>query len=164
MKPIEIFFSYAHEDGPLMDEVRRQLILFDRQNIIRKWHDRKILPGQEWKQEIDQRLKEARIILLFVTPHFIESRYCYEIEMKEALRRHDAGEAVVIPVILRPCPWQDAPFGRLNALPEDGRALTLWQNRDEASLHVAQGIMRVVREMFSESTPKPTSRPRRKAV
>src|SRR3989442_8127516 len=99
MKPIEIFFSYAHEDEALMDEVRRQLILYDRQRIIQKWHDREILPGQEWKRRIDERLRSSRIILLFISPHFIESRYCYEVEMKEALRRHESGEAVVIPII-----------------------------------------------------------------
>lgn len=111
MKPIEIFFSYAHKDEALMDRVRLQLILFDRQNIIQKWHDKKILPGQEWKPKIDRRLRRAQIILLFISPHFIKSRYCYEVEMKEALRRHESGEAIVIPVILRPCMWQEAPFG-----------------------------------------------------
>ena len=164
MKPIEIFFSYAHEDEALMDEVRRQLILYDRQKIIRKWHDREILPGQEWKQRIDERLRSSRIILLFISSRFIESRYCYEVEMKEALRRHESGEAVVIPVILRPCLWHDAPFGRLNALPEDGRALTQWQNIDEASVNVAEGIMRVVRGMSSDASKRTKARRKPKAV
>ena len=55
-RPIEIFFSYAHEDEALMDEVRRQLIGFDRRKIIRKWHDRQIQPGAEWREQIDERL------------------------------------------------------------------------------------------------------------
>jgi hypothetical protein len=38
-RPIEIFFSYAHEDVALVDAVRRQLVVFDRQGVIRKWHD-----------------------------------------------------------------------------------------------------------------------------
>jgi hypothetical protein len=59
MPPIEIFFSYAHEDEPLMDDVRRQLIVYDRQGIIRKWHDREILPGQQWNKFIDDRIKRA---------------------------------------------------------------------------------------------------------
>jgi hypothetical protein len=145
MQPAEIFFSYAHEDEDLMHDVRRQLIVYDRQKLILKWYDRLIPPGGVWAAEIDERLRQARIILLFVSPHFIESQYCYHVEMTEALRRHEAGQAVVIPIILRPCPWQDSPIGHLQALPKDGKAVTLWSNRDEACLDVAQRVMRVVR-------------------
>lgn len=38
MQPVEIFFSYAHEDEALMNDVRRQLVVYDRQRIITKWH------------------------------------------------------------------------------------------------------------------------------
>lgn len=147
---IEIFFSYAHEDETLMDEVRRQLIVYEREGQILKWHDRKIIPGVEWKNEIDERLKRARVILLFMTPHFIESRYCYEMEGQEALRRHDSHEAIVIPVILRPCAWEDSPFGRLQALPLDGKPVSTWENLDVASLDVARGIMAVVDPILRE--------------
>ena len=148
-QPIEIFFSYAHEDEELMNDVRRQLTVYDRQNEIVKWYDRLILPGGEWAGEIDDRLRRARVTLLFVSPHFIESKYCYDVEMAEALRRHETGQAVVIPIILRPCPWRDSPIGQLQALPKDGRALTLWPNRDEVCLDVAEGVMSVVRRISS---------------
>lgn len=150
MQPTEIFFSYAHEDEELMHDVRRQLIVYDRQKLILKWYDRMIPPGGVWAAEIDERLRQARIILLLVSPHFIESKYCYHVEMAEALHRHEAGQAVVIPIILRPCPWQDSPIGHLQALPKDGRAITLWSNRDEACLDVAEGVMRVVRGMSGQ--------------
>ena len=145
MQPTEIFFSYAHVDEDLMNDVRRQLIVYDRQKIIVKWYDRLIPPGGAWTKEIDERLSQARIILLFVSPHFIESKYCYHVEMAEALRRHEAGQVIVIPIILRPCPWQDSPIGHLQALPKDGKAITLWKNHDEACLNVAEGVMKVVR-------------------
>jgi hypothetical protein len=148
-QPIEIFFSYAHEDEELMNDVRRQLTVYDRQNEIVKWYDRLILPGGEWAGEIDDRLRRARVTLLFVSPHFIESKYCYDVEMAEALRRHETGQTVVIPIILRPCPWRDSPIGQLQALPKDGRALTLWPNRDEVCLDVAEGVMGVVRRISS---------------
>lgn len=163
IRPIEIFFSYAHEDVGLMDDVRRQLIGYDRRKIIRKWHDRLIAPGVEWRGQIDARLRDSDIILLFISPHFIESDYCYEAEMTEAMRRHESREARVIPVILRPCLWYEEPFGRLQAVPTDGRALTTWPNRDEGALDAAQGIMRVVKEIIGEiptpieASPGPTA-------
>jgi hypothetical protein len=152
-QPVEIFFSYAHEDEELMNDVRRQLTVYDRQNEIVKWYDRLIMPGGEWAGEIDDRLRRARITLLFVSPHFIESEYCYDVEMAEALRRHETGQTVVIPIILRPCPWRDSPIGQLQALPRDGRAITLWPNRDEVCLDVAEGVMSVVRRISSAGSP-----------
>ncbi|MET0500344.1 MAG: toll/interleukin-1 receptor domain-containing protein [Candidatus Binatia bacterium] len=142
--PIEIFFSYAHEDEDLMDAIRRQLIIFDRRDLIRKWHDRKIPPGDSWRRVIDNRIRRAKIILQFLSPHFFDSDYCYEIEMMVALKRHHIGEAVVIPIVLRPCAWQQTPLGFLQALPKDGRAVTAWRNRDQVCLEIAGEIMKVV--------------------
>jgi hypothetical protein len=100
--------------------------------------------GEEWKGAIDRNLEEAQIVLLLISPDFLASAYCYDIETKRAVERHDRGEARVIPVILRPCDWHEAPFGKLQALPRDGKAVTSWRNRDEAWKDVAQGIRRAV--------------------
>jgi TIR domain-containing protein len=112
-------------------------------------------------------LRHAKIILFFVSPHFIESRYINDVEVAEALKRHKAGEATVIPVILRPCPWQEL-FGHLQAVPKDGRPITKWENQDEACLDVANRIVEVVRS-FDETRKaqrrwgSPGRRPERKA-
>jgi len=157
--PVEIFFSYAHEDEALLNDIRRQLVVFDRIGVIRKWHDRLIPPGVEWRDQIDSRLHTSKIILLLVSPDFFESDYCYDIEMTEALRRHEAGTARVIPIIVRPCLWEMAPFARLQFLPTDARPMSLWPNRDEACRNVADGVMRVVRELRGEvAPPAPISR------
>jgi hypothetical protein len=158
---IEIFFSYAHADKDLMNEVRRQLIIHERNGRILKWYDRQIPPGEEWRNHIDDRLDAAQVILLFVSPHFIESKYCYEIEGKRALTRHKQGTARVIPVILRPCAWHDAPFSKLQALPLDGKPISQWDDVDVASLNVADGVMKVVDELAL--VPRRRSAAKRKA-
>ena len=145
---IEIFFSYAHEDEELMDDVRRQLIIDERNGQIIKWHDRKIPPGENWNKQIDTHLEDADIILLFISPDFIESRYCYEIEGQRALQRYEAGEAKLIPVILRPCRWESSPFGEIQALPLDGKPVSQWADRDEACLNIANGVMKVVEDLI----------------
>lgn len=140
-RPIEIFFSYAHEDEELMDVVRLQLVVRERLGEIVKWHDRMIPAGNKWRNQIDDRIERAHVILLFMSPHFLASRYCYEIEGEIALRRHREGTARVIPVVLRACDWTVTPFGELQALPRDGIPITQWPDRDQASLDVARGIM-----------------------
>ena len=151
--PVKIFFCYAHEDEALLDQLKRYLKPLQRQGLIDVWHDRDISPGTEWEQEISKPLNEAHIILLLISPDFMNSDYCYGIEMKRALERHERGEARVIPVILRPVYWQGAPFGKLQALPADGKPVTSSSRHDidEAFFDVAEGITKIVASMRSES-------------
>jgi hypothetical protein len=151
-RPIEIFFSYAHEDEALMDVVRLQLVVRERLGEIVKWHDRKIPAGEEWRTQIDDRIERAHVILLFMSPHFLASHYCYEIEGEVALRRHREGTARVIPVLLRACDWTVTPFGELQGLPRDGIPITQWPDRDQASLDVARGIMNSILESPGEDS------------
>ena len=72
------------------------------------------------------------------------SDYCYEIEMRRALERHDKQLATVIPVILRPTDWRLAPFAKLKALPRDGKPITLWSDRDEAYTEIAFELRKIV--------------------
>lgn len=143
--PIEMFFSYAHRDEVLMDQIRTQLVVRERLGQIAKWHDRMIPPGDEWKTSIDQRIRDASIFLLFMSPDFLASRYCYEIEGDIALRRHREGSAKVIPIVLRACDWTETPFGDLQGLPEDGKPFNQWPDKDQASLDIARSIMAMIR-------------------
>src|SRR2546423_7329297 len=140
--PFSLFYSYAHEDELLRQHLETHLSLLRRQGLISEWHDRRIAAGTEWKQEIDRHLEMASIILLLISPDFLASDYCYDIEMQRALERHQRGEARVIPIVLRPVDWHTAPFGHLQSLPRDGKPVTEWDNRDAAFRDIAQGIRR----------------------
>lgn len=138
-----IFFSYSHKDEVLRDELETHLKLLQRQGVISTWHDRKIPPGREWDREIDRYLEKAKIILFLVSADFIASDYCWENEVKQALKRHESEEATVIPVLLRSCDWKGAPFGKLQGLPKDMTPVTAWRDRDAAWTDVATGIRAV---------------------
>lgn len=144
---MEIFFSYAHEDETLRDELAKHLKNLERQGIIQSWHDRQILPGAEWDHSIDTHLDTADVILLLVSNDFIASDYCYDVEIKRAMERHEAGDAIVIPVILRPVDWQGTPFSKLQALPKNATPITTWTNQDQACLDVVRGIRAVVEKI-----------------
>jgi hypothetical protein len=151
---IEVVSSYSHLDEALRDELDRHLSVLKRRGVIRSWYDRDIDAGQEFAIEIDQHLNAAHIILLHVSVDFIASDYCYGVEMKRAMERHDAGQAQVIPVILRACDWKDAPFGKLKALPKDGKPATSWNNRDEAFTDVAIGVRKAVENQILRNQKK----------
>jgi internalin A len=135
-----VFFSYAHKDESLRDELEIHLKLLQREGVIATWHDRKIMPGSEWDREIDHRIERADIILLLVSADFVGSDYCWEKEVRRAIERHKAGEALVVPVVLRPCDWESAPFGKLQGLPTNVKPVTSWADRDAAWTDVVKGI------------------------
>jgi hypothetical protein len=152
--PLEVFYSYAHEDEKLRNELDKHLRLLQRQNLIFGWHDRRIGAGTMWGDQIDEHIHSAHIILLLISPDFIASQYCYEKEMEAALARHSRREALVIPIILRPVNWKGAPFGHLQALPRDTKPVTTWANQDEAFAAIADEIREVVLE-FQSRIPAP---------
>jgi hypothetical protein len=154
--PLRVFISYSHRDEAHRHTLENHLSLLRRQEVIEGWSDRDITAGDEWKTAIDKNLEAADIVLLLVSDEFIASDYCWDKEMLRALERHDASEARVVPIILKPVDWRDAPFARLQALPRDGRPVTTWSNRDEAWLDVAKGIRRVaevLNELRQSSAP-----------
>ena len=137
---LEAFLSYAHEDEELRIELGKHLRALERQGLIRTWHDRKITPGADWKNIIDTRLENASLVILLISSDFLDSQYCYEVEMKRALERHDLRESLVIPVILRPVVWSNSPFAKLQALPKDGKPVVEWPHQDAAFVNITEGI------------------------
>jgi tetratricopeptide (TPR) repeat protein len=154
---LRLFYSYAHEDEKLRDELEKHLVMLHREGTISEWHDRAIVPGQEWDQQIDEHLDSADIILLLVSPDFLASDYCYDTEVKRAMERHDAGEARVIPVILRKCEWTRTPFAKLQALPKNARPIKGRRDRDAAFNDVAQGIRRAAEQLLAKRQTPPAA-------
>ncbi len=139
-----VFYSFSHKDEGLRRQLEAHLSALRRQGEIAEWHDRQIVAGSDWARDIDAHLDSADIVLLLLSADFIASDYCWGIEMRRALERHESGEAVVIPVILRPVDWQIEPLSRLQAVPREGRAVTQYRNRDEAWMEVVTAIRRAI--------------------
>jgi len=153
---ITLFYSYCHKDERQRNRLETHLSILKRQGLILEWHDRKISGGIEWKGRIDERLDTAQVILLLVSADFVHSDYCYDVELIRAMERHEAGEARVIPIIVKPCDdWHSAPFGKLQAFPKDGKPITKWKPQDDAYVDIARQLRQVIEEL---RTPQENSR------
>ncbi|MBE9069217.1 toll/interleukin-1 receptor domain-containing protein [Leptolyngbya cf. ectocarpi LEGE 11479] len=141
---IDVFVSYSSKDEELKDELLNHLALLKRKKIISAWHSREILPGADWLGVVDEHIESAQIILLLISADFLASDYCYEVEMKRAMKLHDLKKAIVIPVILKPTDWQDSPFGKLEPLPRFAEPVILWRHRDEAFSSIANSLGELV--------------------
>lgn len=148
---IRVFFSYSHVDERYRNELEKHLKTLQRQGLIESWHDRRVAPGEDWANRIDEELRRADIILLLVSSDFISSDYCYELEMREALARHEREEAVVIPVILRPCHWTGLPFGKLQAATQGAKPVEKYPSLDDAFLEITQKIEAVTKRLSAQS-------------
>ena len=159
-----VFFSYSHRDEALRDELEIHLALLRREELIQSWHDRRIDAGDELDGSIDKNLETADIILLLVSPYFIASNYCFDVEMRRAIERHNAGNARVIPVILNPCDWHSSPFAKLMAVPKDGKPITKFPNIHDGFLEVVQAIRAIVQPSGKSPPTKHPAPPLQAAV
>ncbi len=150
---IKVFFSYSHRDSSLRDELEVHLSPLKRDRIISTWHDRDIDAGSDFSGTISENLEDSDVILLLVSPYFLASDYCHDVEMKRALERESAGEARVIPVILESCDWHHSPFGHLLAMPTDGKPVTKHENFHDALLQVAVAL----RELAERGSADPVT-------
>jgi TIR domain len=154
--PYEVFISYAHEDRLLRDKLATHLSNLRRQKIISDWYDGDISPGTEWRTQLMNHLNTAQIILLLISADFMDSDFCYSIEMDLAIKRHDADQARVLPIILRPVDWKGAPFAKLQILPSEAKPITTWEDKDEAFRNVVQGIRNAIDDLQKQGkAPNP---------
>jgi hypothetical protein len=151
-EPYEVFISYAREDVEYKKTLVRYLSPLQDEGLIASWHDRDISAGMDWDSEIHKHLGDAKIILLLVSFDFMTSSYIKGKELKRALERHEAGDARVIPVIIRSFDWTGAKFAKLQALPPAGRPLSSYTDKDEWYTEVIKGLRRVAEEMRARST------------
>ncbi len=142
--PKKIFFSYSKYDREYLEQLTRHLAVLRRKGKIAAWDDHQILPGEEWDDAIKDELNHADIILLLISSDFLATDYIWDVEIKTAMDRHAQKSAQVIPIVLRPCSWEDAPFGKLNGLPSKAKPVSSYSDRDQAWLEVVKGIERLV--------------------
>jgi hypothetical protein len=139
---IEIFCFYAQEDKLFLRQLETHLKVLEQRGLILLWHDQQILPGTDWAETIDVHLKRASIILLLVSADFIASR---SDEMRQVLELREAGEAHVIPIVIRPCCWDQSPIASLRPLPLDARPISMWASADEAWTEVTVGLQHAIK-------------------
>lgn len=149
-EPLKLFFSYSHRDEPLRDELAKHLKILEREGLVSSWHDRKILAGDIWDDQITINQETADIILLLISADFIASRYCWDIEITRAMALHESGNACVIPVLLRSVDWTNAPFSKLQAVPQNAQPVTHFSNQDVAFEFITKQVRQVATKLIEK--------------
>ncbi|AVI50934.1 hypothetical protein C5O00_06990 [Pukyongia salina] len=134
------FISYSHKDEEYLERLHTHLAQLKRDGLIHTWTDESISPGGNIEKEISTSLSESELFIALLSPDYINSNYCYEKEFEAALKMHEEGKLIIIPIILEPCDWLTTPFKVFKAMPKDGKPISNWSNSNTAFLGVIQGI------------------------
>lgn len=146
-KSLKAFLSYSHCDEHALERFSKHLAMLKRDGSISEWFDQKILPGGDIDAEISKHLEECDLFIPLISADFLDSNYCYEREMTQALSRHEEGTMRVVPVIVAACEWKASPLANLKALPKDGKPVAEWTSENNAWLDVVSQLRRLVKEL-----------------
>lgn len=155
---IRVFISHASKDKALLDQLENHLSMLKRE-AISTWNTQQIMAGTRHDQTINEQLEQSSLILLLVSSSFLASPYLYE----RALVRQRDNLAQVVPILIRSCSWQDAPFANLKCLPENNKPVVEWGDRDRAWKSVVESLSLLIQEMrqmkLSSNASTPTPQP-----
>ncbi len=139
-----IFISYAHKNEDLKDEFREMISPMENYGNWKVWDDRYLLPGDEWNEQILRHLSEANVIVLLVTPAFLNSKYIRNIEFSRAIQRHESGDTLMVGVIVDDCMWEETPLSKVQVLPKDAKSIIRHPHRSEVWKAVASKIKEAI--------------------
>lgn len=101
---------------------------------VEHYWDAQNVPGAEWDPNIKWRLKEADVIVFFVTPNFLESDYIVAQEIPIALERMENSRVHILPILIDHCDFEKSQLGHLQFIPvlkNRIKPLSEWKNKKE---------------------------------
>jgi len=146
VRPYRVFVSYAREDEAQMRKMRAHLRALELDGMLKIWTDEDIFTGDEWAEEIQKQIDRADIILLLMSPDFVNSDFIHRVELKQALERKVAGKSLVVPVNLRRVALPEF-LSRLQYTPRQ-TPVAAAPDQDEAWYTVAQDVKRLIKGKF----------------
>ena len=146
---VEIFCSYSHKDQAIRKKFDPIVEGLKNHQLVQIWHDGQIVAGSDWEKEINQHLESADIITFLVSADFLASNFCRTKEMVRAMQRQSEGAVVIVPIIARPCDWEEEEFHRFQVLPKAGKPITTFKNMDLAWTDISKSLKMTIRRVLT---------------
>ncbi|MCB9076958.1 MAG: TIR domain-containing protein [Anaerolineaceae bacterium] len=116
-----VFISYSHKDEVEKEEIMSHLGVLAYDGLVDVWVDDQIEAGQDWLEDIEQAIRQARVAILLITKNFLNSKFIRDNEVPRLLERRKNEGLIIIPVIARPCAWQRVEWlTNMNVKPKNG--------------------------------------------
>ncbi len=144
----KFFISYAPEDIEHKNDLFKGLKVLNWKDDVEVWENEQMGAGAEINKTVKEQLAAADIIVLLMSTDFLASSYIKEVEFAQAMERHDKGEALIIPVIVRDCLWEYSPVSKLSPLPKNGVSVEDYPKKDKAWTEVVRKIAEQLKVKF----------------
>lgn len=119
-----VFISFSHKDERWKDRLGEHLGVLAMEGLLDVWDDRRITAGQDWLPEVEKAMAAARVAVLLISASFLTSKFIPGEEVPRLLQRRIEEGLMVLPVIVRDCPWRRVAWlESIQSRPRDGRAL-----------------------------------------
>ncbi len=141
---VKAFVSYSHADELALERLIKHLAMLKQDGQIEEWVDQRILAGGVIDDDISLSLDSSGLFLALISPDFLASNYCFDKEMKRALKLNDQGKLRIVPIIVQPCDWKASPLRKFKAIPKDGKPVAEWTNENNAWLSVIDELRRII--------------------
>jgi hypothetical protein len=141
---MKLVYSSVPADYPLREHLSAHLHVLVRKGLLTEWHEQLMLAGADVASERHHAWHSADILLLLLSADYFASDEYESQEMQQALKRHQLGQLLILPILLRPCDWQSTEIGHLQCLPRDGIPVTSQKDQDAALLSIAQEIHQLI--------------------
>ena len=144
--PLSVYYCYDPVDLAFSKALDVHLGPLKRNGWIHTWDDQQIPAGTEWEPEREAHLHTAHLLVLLVSADFLASESGAHM-IQVALQRHQTGEAIVIPILVRAANWEETDLQTLQMLPREQKAITTWTDQDDIWHEITREIQRVVEAM-----------------
>ena|SRR5947209_13605378 len=164
---VKLFISYSHQNRVWMERLAPLLDGFKYDDRLTKsstgldyvhpWHDNELPVGNPWDGEIKRELEEMDIFVPLVSAHFFASWYIQNVELKRARERHEAGEILVVPVLLYDVNLREKCFflHGFKTFPEGGRWWSSYQDPCDAHRSIDDGLWVAIQAAQQRKATKP---------
>lgn len=143
-----VFYVAASADDALTTELEKHLRILKHQDSIMHWSGSKIIPGLKNLRLLEQELTQASVVLLLISPDFLASDVC-NVVMRQALELSSNEHRIVVPILLRPVPLENALFAHLECIPRNGRFVSTSSDHDEAFVEITEALI----TLFNQTLP-----------
>lgn len=147
-EPASVFISYSHHDKAYKERLATFLSIFGREELFRAWDDDQLRQGDDWRQRIFEAMDQAAVAVLLISADFLASPFIQEVEAKRLRQRREQGGLILMPVIVKPCPWTKIEWLEgIQAYPREGQTLSGADPEHDRELHytaICEEILRYV--------------------
>lgn len=152
-----IFISYSHKDTEWKDRLLRHLNTLKKRAATDPWSDDQINPGDDWYDQINAAMQRASVAVCLISADFLTSDFCQQEEIPYLLERRENDGLLLIPVLLRPCLWDEYPWLKaIQMHPKEGKSVARDYDDDWETVFVA--LTTQIRD-FLTNRKKPTPPP-----